>query len=210
MSLLKISLKGFFISFIGSIPFGYLNLIGFEIYNNYDFNQMILYLFGIVLIEMVYIFITLQFAEKLIKLKKLTKFINIFSVVFMFVLAIYFFINSSTKIENLPSVNLKVYHSTFITGVFLSSINFIQIPFWLSWNLTVLNNNNKLNYTSKFLYIFSAGIGTFCGMLLFILAFYEIVKTFDFSFKILIPVIFAGLGLFQFIKLIRESKNSKH
>lgn len=214
MSLFKIFFLGFSISFIGSIPFGYLNIIGYEMYLTYGFKNMLFYLLGIVLIEYIYIFFTFQIAEQLTKIKKLIKIIDIFSVFFMFFLATYFFINSSATNSNSSNIPEFFNRSTFFTGIILSSINFIQIPFWLNWNLYVinLNNNQKIKKSYKFSYLLSAIIGTFLGMLFFIISLNELMKKFEnlnlYLFKIIIPVIFIGLGVLQLVNLIRKN-NSK-
>ena len=80
MKYLKNFIVGFLVSFVGSIPLGYLNFIGFEIYNKSDFTQLIHYLFGVVIIEGIVIYLTLYFANKLNLNPKIKKFIAIFSI----------------------------------------------------------------------------------------------------------------------------------
>jgi hypothetical protein len=96
MQILKNIFVGFLVSFIGSIPLGYLNIVGYEVYKSFGLNETIFYLLGVISIELFVIYFTLIFANKLIENKKLIKFIEAFSIVFMFLLA-YIFYSSASK-----------------------------------------------------------------------------------------------------------------
>ncbi len=80
-------LVGFFVSFIGLIPLGYLNIVGYHIYNDRGIFSLIWYLLGVIVIEAFVIYITLLFAEKLSEKKKLIRYIELFSIFFMLLLA---------------------------------------------------------------------------------------------------------------------------
>ncbi len=97
---IKNILVGFLVSFIGSIPLGYLNVIGFEIYKQQGLTTTIFYSLGVICIEFFVIYFTLIFANKLTLNIKLTKYIEGFSIVFMFILAYVFYFNSNSKTEN--------------------------------------------------------------------------------------------------------------
>ena len=91
---------GFLVSFIGSIPLGYLNIIGFEIYTKSNILQLIYYLFGVLIIEGIVIYGTFYFANKLNMNPKLKKWISIFSVLFLIFLTYYFYPTESQNINN--------------------------------------------------------------------------------------------------------------
>ena len=199
---------GFLVSFIGSIPLGYLNVIGFDIYNASGIQPTIFYLFGVILIEFFVIFSTLIFANKLNNNSKLLKFIEAFSIVFMFVLAYVFYSSASSEHANKPFFS-NLGQSFFLTGLLYSSLNFIQIPFWLSWNLYLLNRNYiEVSNTRKYFYIFGTVAGTFFGMLTLILSLHYFASNVDFLSKylmqIIIPIVFLGLGIFQAIKFYKK------
>jgi len=59
MQIIKNILVGFLVSFIGSIPLGYLNVVGYDVYRNTGLNATIHYLLGVILIEFFVIFGTL-------------------------------------------------------------------------------------------------------------------------------------------------------
>lgn len=62
--MLKNTAVGFLVSFLGSLPFGYLNLIGFQVYAEKGFESLIFYLLGVIIVESVVIYSTLLFAKK--------------------------------------------------------------------------------------------------------------------------------------------------
>jgi hypothetical protein len=143
--------------------------------------------------------------------KKLIQYIEGFSVLFMFLLA-YIFYSSATKQATETSVLEKyVEYSPFVVGVILSSLNFIQIPFWTSWNLYLLNGNYiEISKSRKYFYVVGTLIGTFSGMLVLILSLNFVTNETDFLakylMKVIIPVVFIGLGLYQAFSFYRKYK----
>lgn len=169
MKALQNIVVGFLVSFVGSIPLGYLNVVGFQIYKKSNINQLVLYLLGVVIIEGFVIYGTLLFAKKLSENEKLLKIISFTSIVFMFVLAIVFYVQMGDHDSSIQK-NTPLQYAPFVMGLVLSALNFVQIPFWIGWNLYLVNN--KYIFTEKQLkafYTFGTLVGTFCGMLGFVL-----------------------------------------
>lgn len=209
MQKLKNIFVGFLISFIGSIPLGYLNVVGYEVYKKFGIEETIFYLFGVISIEFLVIYFTLLFANQLIANKKLIKFIEAFSIIFMFLLAYIFYSSASKEAENQSVLAKYVDYSPFVVGLILSCLNFIQIPFWTSWNLYLLNGNYiEISKSRKYFYVFGTILGTFCGMLVLILSLDYVTNQTDFLakylMKIIIPLVFAGLGIFQAYKFYKK------
>jgi hypothetical protein len=213
---LKNIFVGFLISFIGSIPLGYLNVVGYEVYKSSGLNDTIFYLIGVISIELIVIYCTLLFANQLIANKKLIKFIEAFSIIFMFLLAYVFYLSASKETSSQSVLEKYVNYSPFVVGLILSCLNFIQIPFWTSWNLYLLNGNYiKISKSRKYFYVLGTVVGTFCGMLVLILSLDYVTNQTDFLakylMKIIIPTVFAGLGILQAIKFYKKyfiKKNS--
>lgn len=203
---------GFVVSFLGSIPLGYLNLVGLEIYEKSGLHNLVFFLFGVVFIETFVIYFTLLFAGQLVENKGLMKIIDLFSAVFMFALAFVFYLNfnQTTKSDN----HLQEYlmYSPFAIGIILNGLNFLQVPFWISWNLYLL----KVKYITiekelKFYYIAGTLIGIFLGMFsLIVLLQILFEKTNQFSkfvMPILAPLFFIVLGSIQVIKVYKKYYN---
>jgi hypothetical protein len=206
---LKNILVGFCISFIGSIPLGYLNIVGYEVYKKSGLDETIFYLLGIVSIEFFVIYFTLLFANQLMNNQKLIKFIEGFSVVFMFLLAYIFYSSASSKTSNQSVLEKYIDYSPYVVGIILSCFNFIQIPFWLGWNLYLLNAKYiEVSKTRKYFYIIGTSIGTFTGMLALILSLDFVTNQTDFLakylMKFIIPIVFIGLGTLQAVKFYKK------
>jgi hypothetical protein len=155
---------------------------------------------------------TLLLAHKLNSNRFLLKFIEGFSVIFMFVLAYVFYTNATTS-NSIPLFDELYLHSpSLLLGVFLSSLNFIQIPFWLSWNLYLVNGNYiEVAKSRKYFYVFGTLVGTFFGMLVLILSLYyfatNVAFLSNYLMKIIIPLVFLGLGVFQLYTFYKKYNN---
>jgi len=211
---LKNILVGFAVSFIGSIPLGYLNLIGFQIYSTSNLNQLNLYLIGVLLIEAIVIYSTLKLSSKVAMNPKWKNMISIFSFIFLIGIALLTYNSTSSQENSLEKYNSFLSYSAFISGIILSSINFAQIPFWMSWNLYLTNENYII--TSKkfsFLYVFGTISGTYFGMLAIIFSIDSAQNNNYISenfFSNYIWVIFLGLAIFQLIQIIKNNYFTKN
>ncbi len=206
---LKNIFVGFLISFIGSIPLGYLNIVGYEVYKKFGLDETIFYLLGIVSIEFFVIYFTLIFANKLMNNTKLIKFIEGFSVLFMFLLAYIFYSSASSKATTQSVLEKYIDYSPYVVGVILSCLNFIQIPFWTGWNLYLLNAKYiEISNSRKYFYVAGTVIGTFAGMLVLVLSLNYVTNQTDFLAKYLmryiIPIVFIGLGTLQAVKFYKK------
>lgn len=202
MQNLKNIFVGFLVSFIGSLPLGYLNIVGYEVFQQFGLNETIWYLLGVISIECIVIYLTLIFANQLMNNKKLIQFIEGFSVLFMFLLAFIFYSSSNQNTTESSVLEKYINYSPYVVGVILSCLNFIQIPFWTGWNLYLLNSKYiEISKSRKYFYVIGTLIGTFFGMLALILSLNYLTNQTDFLanylMKVIIPLVFIGLGLFQ-------------
>ncbi len=214
MTVLKNILVGFAVSFIGSVPLGYLNVVGFEIFSIFGVDYLLLYLLGVVFIEAFVIYFTLLFANKLVNNRKLMKIIDIFGVFFLLVLAYSFYSLSSETPESHNYLEKYVSYSPFLIGVILSSINFLQLPFWTGWNLYLINGKYiKTKKTLKFYYVAGTLMGTFFGMLTLVYFLHSLSQNAESFSKYLIPVIiplfFIVLASIQGYKVFRKYFRNK-
>lgn len=209
MKALKNIFVGFLVSFIGSIPLGYLNVIGFEIYIKLGMNSLVFFLFGVICVEMLVIYFTLIFAKQLVNNKKLMKFIDFFAVFFLLIIGYSFYASANQTNEQQGVLEKYAMYSPFLIGIFLSGINFLQVPFWTGWNLYLINGNyisivNKL----KLYYIAGTLVGTFLGMLTLVLILNTLSQnTTSFSkyvIPVVIPLFFVVLAFVQMIKVYKK------
>ncbi|SHL18911.1 LysE family transporter [Flavobacterium xanthum] len=214
MKALKNIFIGFLVSFIGSIPLGYLNLIGFEIYVKLGFNSLFLFLAGVIFVELFVIYLSLLFAKQLVSNKKLMKIIDFCAIFFLLILAYSFFASANQPIEQQGIVEKYATYSPFLIGVFLSAINFLQVPFWTGWNLYLMNGNYiSIVNKDKVYYIAGTLVGTFMGMLGLILILNTLAQnTSSFSMYVIpvvIPFFFVVLAVVQIVKVYRKHYRNK-
>lgn len=212
MQIFKNILVGFIISFIGSIPLGYLNLFGYQIYTTSNFNQLNFYLLGVLSVEAIVIYTTLRLSSKVAMNPKWKNYISIFS--FVFLLAIAFLTYNATSQENnsLEKYNSYLSYSALISGIILSSLNFAQIPFWMSWNLYLTNEKYIIVKDKKELfYVLGTVIGTYFGMLTIIFSIQAAKDKAFISpnfFSQYIWVIFFVLAIFQLFQIVKNQIKS--
>ncbi|WP_055092605.1 hypothetical protein [Flavobacterium aquidurense] len=203
---------GFLVSFLGSIPLGYLNLAGLEIYSKSGWHNLVFFLFGVVFVETFVIYFTLLFAKKLIQNKKLLKIIDLFSILFMFILAFVFYLNFNHTEKSNHFLQEYLLYSPFVIGIILNGVNFLQLPFWTSWNLYLLNKEYiSVERDLKYYYIAGTVIGVFLGMFSLIVLLQAIFqKANQFSILIIpvfIPLFFIALGIIQIFKGYKKYKS---
>jgi len=200
---------GFLVSFMGSIPLGYLNLVGLEIYAKSGLYNLVFFLCGVVFVESFVIYFTLLFAKQLVSKKKMMKIIDFFSVVFMFALAYVFYLNFNQTAKSQNYLQDYLVYSPFIIGVILNGFNFVQLPFWTSWNLYLLNGKYiSIERELKYYYIAGTLIGVFLGMLSLIVVLQTVSQKANqfskFILPVFIPLFFIVLGSIQVFKVYKK------
>jgi hypothetical protein len=202
MQSLKNILVGFLVSFLGSLPLGYLNIVGVEIMAKWGVNPLISYLFGVIIVEALVIYLTVIFASQLAGNTKLMRYIDFFAIFFLLLIAYLFYAHSSQSTTNATYLDKYVSYSPFLIGMVLCGLNFLQIPFWLGWNLYLMNANYiSLVGKLKFHYIIGTLLGTFFGMLAVIMVLDSLSQRFlaysKYIIPIGIPLFFIGLAIYQ-------------
>ncbi|NHM08170.1 hypothetical protein G4D82_13135 [Flavobacterium sp. CYK-4] len=193
---------GFLVSFLGSIPLGYLNVIGFALYQYAGIGSLIPFLLGVMTIESVVIYGSLVFANRLVQRQQWLKWIEAFSVVFILAMAAVFYLSSKQPQSQEQLLEKYLIYSPYFIGLILSSFNFIQLPFWAGWNLYVLNGKYiDIEQGSRFSYLLGTLLGTFSGMLVLILSLAKLSSQTEFlsqnMMHYLIPAAFVLLGIYQ-------------
>ena len=202
-------LVGFVVSFLGSLPLGYLNIIGVEILSKLGMNPLVYYLFGVIAVEAIVIYFTVIFAKQLAEKKKLMRFIDFFAIFFLLLIAFLFYAHSNQTLADHNYLVKYVQYSPFLIGMVLCGMNFLQIPFWMGWYLYLMNANYIfLEKKLKFNYIFGALVGTFFGMLVAIVLLKSLSQQLlDYSkliIPIVIPLFFITLTVFQVCKVHKK------
>jgi hypothetical protein len=204
---IKNILVGFLVSFMGSIPLGYLNIIGLEIYTELGISSLIFYLLGVISVEVFVIYFTLIFANQLVNNRKLMKAIDFFAVLFLLFVGYSFYAHSNQTQANPNDLGKFIRYSPFFIGVFLNGINFLQVPFWTGWNLYLVNGN-YIAIEKRLYYVFGTLIGTFFGMLGLVTIlnlFFQNTGGFSsYILPVIIPLFFVVLALIQMFTVYKK------
>lgn len=209
MPMLKNVFFGFLVSFLGSLPLGYLNIVGVAILGHSKWQSLMLYLLGVILVEVVVVYGTIFFVNQLVANKKWMKNIDFFAIFFLLGLAVVFRLSSNDSVASVDFLKEYVAYSSFFIGLVLCAFNFLQIPFWVGWNLYLVNANRiVLTRQLQHFYLLGIIIGTFLGMLLAIVVLDSLAqKNFSFTSYILpvfIPIFFVVLAIFQIKKVYQK------
>lgn len=165
----RIFLWGLLISFLGSLPLGTLNVAAMQIGIQESIKNALFFSSGSLLVEMVYVRLSLVGIDWVRKQVKLMKAMEWITLAIILALAIGSFIAAASSHSDGKNVVLQNNMHRFLLGALMSAINPVQIPFWFGWS-TVLFTKKILepSKTQYNLYIIGIGIGTLLGNCVFI------------------------------------------
>ncbi|MDB5203904.1 MAG: Lysine transporter LysE [Ferruginibacter sp.] len=167
--LVRIFFWGLMISFLGSLPLGTLNVAAMQIGIQESLKNAIYFSVGSLLVEMIYVRISLVGIDWVRKQEKLMKIMEWVTLAIIVALAIGSFAAAMHHSGNAKNVMLNNNMHRLLLGMFMCAINPVQIPFWFGWS-TVLFTKKVLeprnsHYNS---YILGIGLGTLMGNCVFI------------------------------------------
>ncbi len=147
------------VSFIGSIPIGAINLNVIKTSLVEGFRPALFFSFGATLIEFFYSFIAIQILDFIPDLHQYGTWFNIAAVPFFLTMGIQSF-KSKQQVKKEAAVK-----KSFYSGILVSILNPLQIPFWIVWNSYFLKNGW---ITKDFFLLNFYVLGTGIGALLFL------------------------------------------
>ena len=207
MQLLRIFITGLFISFLGALPLGTLNVAAMQISASEGLTQAIYFSLGALIVEMIYVRISLVAMDWVRQRKQLFRMLEWISILIVIALAVTSFV-AAAKPSGGKNIILSSTLPKFFLGIVMSAVNPVQIPFWFGWS-TVLFTKKILqakNQDYNF-YIAGIGIGTFIGNSIFIFGGRFIVDKLNSNQKILnwsIGGIFAITAIILIWKMIMK------
>ena len=206
--LFKIFCWGLVISFLGSLPLGTLNIAAMQIGIQESIADAIWFSFGSLLVEMIYVRISLVGIDWVRRQEKLMKAMEWITLVIIIALAVGSFISATKTGGTAKNVMLQNNMHRFLLGMFMCAINPVQIPFWFGWS-TVLFTKKILEpkHSQYNSYIIGIGLGTLAGNCVFIFGGKWMVQRIANSQQYLnwvIGGIFALTAIIQFIKIMRH------
>jgi threonine/homoserine/homoserine lactone efflux protein len=201
-----------FISFLGSLPLGTLNVAAMQISISDGYTQALLFSFGSLLVEMIYVRVSLVGMDWIRKQKnifRILEWVTLFIVVALALSSFYAALHPKTEKNIILSSTLP----KFALGATMCAVNPVQIPFWFGWSTVLFTKKVLLpkasNYNS---YILGIGIGTLLGNCVFIFGGQLIVEKLNANEHILswvIGGIFALTALIQAWRMFKK-KDAVH
>jgi threonine/homoserine/homoserine lactone efflux protein len=166
--LAKIFFTGMFISFLCSLPLGTLNVAAMQIGITDGYTAAILFSLGSLLVEMIYVRVSLVGMDWIRKQEKIFKVLEWVTLIIVLALAV-----SSFYAALHPKTGKNIILSStlprFVLGATMCAVNPVQIPFWFGWSTVLFAKKVLLPKNSHYnLYILGIGIGTFIGNCVFI------------------------------------------
>lgn len=166
---LKIFAWGWMISFLGSLPLGTLNVAAMQIAIQESITQAMYFSLGSLLVEMIYVRISLVGIDWVRKQKKLMHWMGWITFLIIVALSVGSFWAAAHSDGQSKNVILQNNLHRFILGALMCAINPVQIPFWFGWS-TILFSKKILSPSSLQynVYILGIGMGTLLGNAVFI------------------------------------------
>ena len=211
--LLSIFFWGLFISFLGSLPLGTLNVAAMQIGIQESIKNAMYFSIGSLLVEMIYVRISLIGVDWIRKQEKLMKAMEWFTLLIIIALAVGSFIAATKDGGNAKNVLLQNNMHRFLLGMFMCAINPVQIPFWFGWSTVLFTKRILEPVKAQYnIYIVGIGFGTLAGNCVFIFGGKWLVQRIANSQQYLnwvIGGIFTLTALIQAIKMIKH-KDAVH
>ena len=205
--LLRIFLTGLFISFLGSLPLGTLNIAAMQIAITDGIQPAILFSLGSLTAEVIYVrvsLIAMDWVRRQEKLFKILEWVTLLIVVALAISSFYAAIHPTVQKNVILSSTLHRY----LLGLIMSALNPVQIPFWFGWSTVLYTKKILLPRASNYnIYIIGIGLGTLLGNAVFIFGGKLVANKLDKNQHVLswvIGGIFAITALIQIWKMSRK------
>lgn len=205
-ALFRVFFWGMLISFLGCLPLGTLNITAMQIGLQESIKDALLFSLGCLLVEMVYVRISLVGIAWIRRQIKLMRIMEWLTLAIIIALAIGSFMAAIKGGQSQKNEVLNNNMHRFSLGLFMSSISPTQIPFWFGWSTVLFQKGTlqpvKAQYNA---YIMGIGLGTMMGNCVFIFGGRFIVQNITNSQAYLnwfIGGIFTITAVIQVIKMI--------
>ncbi|MBK9211744.1 MAG: hypothetical protein IPO14_01950 [Saprospiraceae bacterium] len=192
---------GLFISFLGTLPLGVLNVFGAYLYQKLGLEYLISFGMGIVVIEVIVLLLIIYLLNWI---RNQTQWISILTNLsnLAFILIGVGLIMKDQDVAPIHNENLSMF-AAFGLGMFGNAINPIQVGFWIPWTFKILYSKNETERREKgriFWWILGASVGTMLGLIVFAVlmaAFHEKFVAKLANIDDIIGGVFVLYGLFQ-------------
>ena len=196
------------ISSIGGLPLGTLNITAMFIAEHRGTSAALWFALGALLIEIVYVYLTLKLFEWLSTNAKVLTVIRWISIGVMLTIGIWLLVENAHADMHISTESSKA--NPFLTGLLLSALNPAQIPFWLGWNAVAIDRKLlQLQTPATLVWLMGIGTGTFMSLGLFAVSgpvIFKMIGGNDRMLTRLIGLIFVLAALLQSLHVFKKNK----
>jgi threonine/homoserine/homoserine lactone efflux protein len=162
MTILSHLLIGYGLSFIGSLPFGIINMTVAHTAIRKGITAALWMAFGAAFIEFFQVFVSLKFTWLFVEGGEVGNILKIVAVAVFLSAGIYFFFFAKTKPPANENEVAGRRRSAFAKGMLVSTLNVMAIPFWIFYG-AILTSYDLLKMDNTYVLVFAAGtvMGTF-------------------------------------------------
>ncbi|MEO6582679.1 MAG: LysE family transporter [Ferruginibacter sp.] len=204
--IVRVFLWGLIISFLGSLPMGTLNVTAMQIGIQESITHALMFATGSLLVEMVYVRISLVAINWVRKQERLMKIMEWLTFFIILALAVGSFAAAIKGGADTKNIMLQNNMNRLLLGMFMCAINPVQIPFWFGWSTVLFSKKILQPVKSQYNgYIVGIGLGTLMGNCVFIFGGKWLVERIHNSEAYLnwvIGGIFAISAVIQFYKIV--------
>jgi len=167
-SLIKVFSWGLLISFLGSLPLGPLNLITTYVTVSTGTVAGFAFAAGCILTELIFVRLAVVSMEWISRKQRLFKTLEWITILIILILAVYSFI-AAKKHTGFASAMPADIKFPFWSGVAISAVDPMKIPFWFLWSSFLLGKKILIPESSFYNYYTAGiGVGSFLGFIIFI------------------------------------------
>ena len=170
-NLVTIFFTGLFISFLGTLPLGTLNVAAMQIGLTENTRKAIQFSLGVALVEILYVSLSLQGFDWIIANHTIFYVLEWCTVLVFTILAVSSLLAARNANPAAKNILLKNELHRFWLGFTMSALNPVQVPFWFIWSTYLISNKILLQTKAHFtVYTIGIGVGTLGGLAIFIFA----------------------------------------
>ncbi len=212
-NLLKVFFTGMFISFLGALPLGSLNVSAMQIAITENTRNGVKFALGVALVEILYVRLSLKGIDWILANQRVFYILEWVTVFLFIVLAISSFLTARKTVGEKKNMLLNNRMNRFWLGFIMSAINPVQIPFWFIWSTYLLSNKILLPTEIEFnTYTIGIGIGTLTGLALFIFAGKWLINKLNASHRminLIVGIVFLVSAAIQLYRVLSKPFNEQ-
>jgi threonine/homoserine/homoserine lactone efflux protein len=170
--LFRIFITGMFISFLGSLPLGTLNVAAMQIAIYKGIAAGLWFSSGSLAVEVVYVrlsLVAMDWVRRQQRLFRILEWVTLGIIVVLAVSSFWAAAHTSAHSEPVAPAYLENTLHPFLLGVIMSAVNPVQIPFWFGWSTVLFTKKILLPRNNHYnTYIAGIGLGTLFGNFVFV------------------------------------------